>query len=177
MKKILLGVLILFSQIGYSQKIGEKTFDKFDSTYEISTKDETLVGRALGYDYLYVQAYFLWQKKAKYINYPKAKSFSIIVGFKSHGVTSLDNKSVMKVEFEDETFGTYNNPNADYQIVSENGVVMFKVPLDDKLFTTGIKAIRIVTSDMNLDYEIPTKKRSYIKNALALVKTESEKPF
>ena len=56
------------------------------------------------------------------------------------------------------------------------GFVNFSIPLSDKLFTTDIKAIRIKTSQTDIDYEIPTKKASFIKDALTLVKIESEKP-
>jgi len=177
MKKIFCILLALYSQGSYSQKIEDKKFDKFDSTYTISTKDETLVGKLMGRTFLFVRASFSWYRKAEFTNLPNAKSFRVLFGFKTNIVTSVDKGSEIKIEFADGTIGTYSRPDAQYQIVTEMGFINFNVPVNDKLFTTDIKAIRVRTSETNLDYEIPSKKASYTKNALALVKIESEKPL
>ena len=176
MKRFLLPLLTLCSLSSYSQNIGDKTFDKFDSTYSISTKDETLVGSKFGKNYLKVKIFYSWFKKARFVNHPEAKTYSVLIGFKTNTVTSTSNETEINVQFGDGTVVTYNRPDANYKVVSEMGYFIFDVPLGDKLFTNDIKAIRVRTSEINLDYEIPTKKASYIKNALALVKNESDKP-
>lgn len=175
MKTKLLIFLVLCLQLGYSQKIEDAKFDKFDSTYNISTKDEPLVGKILRKHFLSVRIHYNWLQKTEFAYNPNAKYFYVILGFKTDIITSTDNKSEIKIQFVDGTFGTYNLPNAKYQIVTEIGLVGFDVHLGDKLFTTDIKAIRISTTDTRLDYEIPAKKASFIKNALALLKAESEK--
>src|ERR1035437_424407 len=125
MKKFLLILLALCSQASYSQKIGDKILDKFDSTYTISTKDETLVGKILGKNFLYVIIYYSWLKQAKFINRPDAKTFNVQFGFKTNIVTSIDNESEIKVEIADGTVGTYNLRNFNNQIVTEMGVISF----------------------------------------------------
>jgi len=175
MKRLILILLTLFSLTSYSQKIEENKFDKFDSIYQISTKDEILVGKVLAKKYLYVNTSFNWFTRAEFINLSAAKSYKILIGFKTDIQTSTDNDTKIKVEFADGTFGEYSRPTAKYEIVTDMGFFIFDVPLGDKLFTTDIKTIRISTSDTNIDYEIPAKKASYIKNALTLTKSESEK--
>lgn len=175
MKMFFLILLTIYTQISYSQTIEENKFDRFDSIYTISTKNETLVGGISKLKYMYASTFFLWQAKAKFINLSSVKSYNILIGFKTNRLTSTDNQTKIKVEFVDGTFGEYDRPDADYQIVRDMGNFAFKVLLGDKLFTTDIKTIRISTSDANIDYEIPAKKSSYIKNALALTKSESEK--
>lgn len=177
MKKYIIILLALYSQESYSQKIEDKLVDKFDSTYTISTKAETLVGKLKGKTFLYVKGSFFWLRQAKFANLQDAKGFTILLGFKTDIVTSIDEGTEIKIEFADGTIGTYSRPSAKHQIVTEIGLINFDVPLEDKLFTTDIKAIRVRTSEINLDYEIPTKNASIIKNALALVKSESEKPL
>lgn len=158
MKKSLLVLLTLCYQATYSQKIAEKKWDKFDSVYLISTKEETLAGSKIGRRFVNVKFFYTWLKKAEFIDVPNAKYFSILIGFKSELITSTDNKTEIKVEFMDGTFGTYTRPDAEYKMVTDVGFFIFNIPLDDKLFTTDIKTIRISTSDANQDYEISHQK-------------------
>lgn len=177
MQRFLLILLTLCSQISYSQKIEEKSFDKFDSIYTISAKSETLVGKILGNKFLSSQIFYHSFKKAEFINSPGAKYFEVLILFKTDISTTTDNETKIKVEFADGTFGTYARPAAKSEIVTDIGAFSFQISLNDKLFKTDIKTIRISTSDANIDYNIPAKKASYIRKALILVKTESEKTF
>jgi hypothetical protein len=175
MKNILIILLTFSLSSSYSQKIQSKIFDKFDSVYTITTGDEALSGKILRGKYMYASISFHSYKKATFINLPNANYFSVLIGFVTNRVTTIDKKTEIKIEFVDGTFGTYNNPDLEYQIVTDMGFVNFHVSPKDKLFTTNVKTIRIATSDDNIDYDISSKKSSVIKEALVLVKTESEK--
>ncbi len=168
-------IVSLFFHEGYAQKVEERSFDKFDSVYTITTQDETLVGKFSAKKFLYTHTTFHWFKKAKFINLPTAKTFELLIGFKTDIPTAIDATTQIKVEFADGTIGVYTNPNSKYQIVTDMGFYIFHVATGDKLFNSDVKTIQIATSDTHIDYEIPAKKASYIKDALLFTFKESEK--
>lgn len=129
MKRLLLTLLYFMFTIKLFSKIEENKFDKFDSIYTISSKNETLVGKVSEKKYLYVQTSFDWFKKAKFINLPSAKSYTILIGFKTGIPTSTDNETKIKVEFADGTLGEYSRPTAKYEIVTDMSFFIFKVSL------------------------------------------------
>lgn len=175
MKKIILILFVFLNHLCYSQIIQEKKFDKFDSIYTVNTSNETLVGKILKWEYLYVNASFTWFMQTKFANSPQAKTFDVLIGFKTQVPTAIDDKTKIKIAFTDNTIGIYSRPDTKYQPVTDLGFYIFHVPLEDKLFTTDIKTIRIATTDTNIDYEIPKKKSSTLKDALLLVKNEVSK--
>lgn len=174
MKYLLLGLFLLFFSISNSQKIEKNIFDKFDSTLSIESKDETLFGRLGGRDYLYVRSFYKENRKLKNIVSPIIKEYLILFGFKTNNVIAINEKSDIKIEFTDGTIGIYNSQYS-YKIYTDFGIYSFYVKSDDKLFNTDIKSIRISTTDLNFDYDIPKKKTQTIKNLLTLIKLESEK--
>lgn len=175
MRRLFFFLIILFSKVSYSQKIEERNFDKFDSIYIISAEKETLAGKPFSSKYLYAQVRFSWLQQIKYINSPNKKLITVYIGFITDVPTIIDTETELKIQFADGTFGTYKRPDTKYQTVTELGIYAINVPVEDKLFMTDIKTIRIATSDTHIDYEIPTKKASVIRKALALIKSESEK--
>ncbi len=124
---------------------------------------------------MYAHSNFNWFKKAKHKDAPAAKYFEVILGFAAPHSTVIDGNTEIKIELSDNSFETYKQFSDEPHVAIGSGAVIFNVSLNDKLFTTNIKTIRIATSDTNNDFDIPEKKAASIKNALIKIKTESDK--
>jgi hypothetical protein len=94
-----------------SQKIQKNAFDPIDSIYTISTKEEVLSGKLMRKDYLAFECNYADFRAGKYKSLENTKYLSVQFSFRIISVTSFDQKSIVKIQFDDNVVKEYNNTN------------------------------------------------------------------
>lgn len=178
MQKIILLLLLIPAGLA-AQKIGPRTFDKYDSVYKVASLPDFLAGKELmkytllntdgspKYGSLQLTITKADIMKATLTGSDNAHFYNVILTFLSNTTFSTDKTTEIKIQYTDGEVLTYKNDGA-YSIVLQNdpAVIGFTPKNGDKIFNTPIKSIRIATSNSTRDFQVEDKKKSLVQETL-----------
>ena len=170
MKKIYT-VLFMVPFLALAQPKLNVEYDKYDSVLKISTERMVIKSKMLRPDYAGFKVFRVIHKSKKAFLSNGFTNVLFIV--KADRTMSVDNKTIIKIEFDDGSIKEYNHEGG-YKIslASDIVIISFDVSEDDYLYTHKIKSFKI--DGISKAYEIEGKNATIMYENLLAVKNYKE---